>query len=227
MQMNNTISPNSRHDREMIQLYFAEGSCAFASIVALEEAGVHFVARKLDMKANEQRSAEYLAINPGGRVPTLIADGRVITETIALLTYVAYRFPDAGLLPLDHPGRLARAYELMSWFASSLHVTIAQIWRPTRFTQDATVIAALRAEGPAILLEGYREIERLMEGPWLLGETFSVLDPYAVVFWRWGERLGFEMHRFPAWAAHKARVMARPAAERAVAIERGLVSVSA
>ena len=207
-----------------MQLYFAEGSCAFASLVALEEAGVHFVARKIDMKANEQRSAAYLAINPRGRVPTLIADGRAITETIALLTYIANRFPNAGLLPLGDPGRLARAYELMSWFASGLHVTIAQIWRSTRFTQDATAIAALRAEGPVILLEDYREIERLMDGPWLLGESYSVLDPYAVVFWRWGERLGFDMDRFPAWAAHRARVMARPAVERAVAIEQRSVS---
>ena len=95
-------------------------------------------------------------------------------------------------------------------------------------TQDPAAIAALQAEGPGILLEGYREIERLLQdGPWLLGDTYSVLDAYAVVFWRWGERLNFDMQAFSNWAAHKERVLARPAAERALAIERAPAKVAA
>lgn len=107
-----------------LTLFFAPGSCAVAVQIALLETGAPFTARQLNLAAGEQRSPEYLAINPKGRVPALITEQGTLTETPALLLYVAQRFPDAKLAPLDNPFLLARMQEVNSFLASTVHVPI-------------------------------------------------------------------------------------------------------
>ena len=204
-----------------LTLYFAAGSCSLPALVGLEEANADFDAVRLVLPDGDQRRPEYLAINPRGRVPALVADGVTIAENIAVLTAIAQRFPEARLLPLQDLLQLARAYELFAWFASGVHVAFAQVARPERYTSDRSAWPALAAGGRANMLAAYAEIDaRLEDGrPWLLGQDFSLADPYAHVFFRWAGRLGIDTADYPAFAAHAKRLQARPAVKRALAHE--------
>jgi len=203
-----------------LTLYCAPGSCSVAAQIALEETAVDFDLVCLDLAAAEQRKPAFLAVNPRGRVPALVADGTAITENIAILTYVAHRFPEAELLPFADLKLLARAFELMSWFASGVHVSFAQIFRSERFADDEATKRHLKSDGRQRVLLAYTELEALARaGEWMLGRSYSVVDPYALAFWRWGSRLDIDMHDYPAWTAHARRVLERPAAQRALARE--------
>jgi len=204
-----------------LTLYFAAGSCTLPALVGLEETGAAYEAVRLVLADGDQRRPEYLAVNPRGRVPALVVDGVTIVENVAVLTTLANLFPAARLLPLGDPVALGRAYELLAWFASGVHVSFAQIGRPERYTRDTAAWPALKAGGRENMLAAYAEIEaRLADGrPWLLGDGFSVADPYALVFHRWAERLEIDMAAYPAYAALAARLRQRPSVQRAMAQE--------
>lgn len=204
-----------------LTLYFAAGSSSLPALVGLEEAGAQFEAVRLALAEGEQRTPQYLAVYPRGRVPVLMVDGERIAENIAILSVIANLFPRAELLPLSDPLQLGRAYELLAWFASGVHVAFAQVSRPERYTRDETAWPALKAGGRENMLVAYAEIEaRLADGrPWLLGDRFSLVDPYALVFHRWAERLGVDTGDYPAFSAHAERLHARPAVQRALAHE--------
>ena len=112
-----------------LKLFFAPGSCALAALTCLEAAGAEYEAQPVRLASGEQRRPEFLAISPRGQVPVLDVGGQPICENIAVLTYIAHRFPEARLLPIDQPFQLAKAYEVLSWFATNLHVAVAQVWR--------------------------------------------------------------------------------------------------
>lgn len=204
-----------------LTLYFAAGSCTLPALVGLEEAGATYDAVRLVLADGDQRRPEFLAIHARGRVPALVADGVTIGENVAVLTAIAHLFPAARLLPIDEPFQLGRAYELLSWFASGVHVSFSQVSRPERFTRDPAAWPALKAGGRENMLAAYSEIEaRLADGrPWLLGEAFSLADPYALVFHRWAERLEVDTAAYPAFSAHAARLADRPSVRRALAQE--------
>lgn len=204
-----------------ITLYFAAGSSSLPAMVGLEEAGAAYEAVRLGLAEGQQRTPEYLAVYPRGRVPVLIVDGERIGENIAILTVIARRFPTARLLPFQDPVQLGRAYELLAWFASGVHVAFAQVGRPERYTRDEAAWPALKAGGRENMLAAYAEIEaRLADGrTWLLGEEFSLADPYALVFHRWAERLTMDMAAYPAYSAHAERLRQRPSVQRALGHE--------
>ena len=209
-----------------LQLYFAPGSSSLAPLVALEELDIPYVGHRLDLAAGDQRKPDYLKVNPRGRVPTLVVDGQPVTEVLAILTYLAHRYPHSELLPLADPLKLAKAYEVMSWFASTVHVAFAQIARPERYADDEATKAALATPGEARFARTLTDIEHLAQGPgpWLLGETFSVVDAYALVIWRWAERRQIDTARYPAWSAKAARAFARPSVVRALRKEAAPVT---
>ncbi|WP_337188042.1 glutathione S-transferase family protein [Phenylobacterium sp.] len=204
-----------------IVLYYAAGSCSLPALAGLEEAGADYAGVRLVLADGHQRRPEYLAVNPRGRIPTLEVDGVRITENVAVLTTIARLFPAARLLPFDDAVITGRAYELLAWFASGVHVSFAQVGRPERYTRDATAWPALGIGGRENMLAAYAELEaRLGDGrTWLLGEAYSLADPYALVFHRWAERLEVATSDYPAFDAHAARVRARPAVARALALE--------
>jgi glutathione S-transferase len=209
-----------------LKLYFAPGSSSLAPLVALEEIDLPYAAHRLDLVAGDQRKPEYLKVNPRGRVPTLVVDGQPVTEVLAILTYLAHRFPHSEFLPLADPLKLAKAYEVMSWFASTVHVAFAQIARPERYADDEAVKAALATPGEARFARTLTDIERLAQepGPWLLGESFSAVDAYALVIWRWAERRQIDTAKYPAWSAKAARAFARPSVARALRKEAAPVA---
>lgn len=209
-----------------LQLYFAPGSSSLAPLVALEELDIPYVGHRLDLTAGDQRKPDYLKVNPRGRVPTLVVDGQPVTEVLAILTYLAHRYPHSELLPLADPLKLAKAYEVMSWFASTVHVAFAQIARPERYADDEATKAALATPGEARFARTLTDIEHLARGPgpWLLGDAFSVVDAYALVIWRWAERRSIDTALYPAWNAKAGRAFARPSVVRALRKEAAPVT---
>lgn len=202
-----------------LTFYYAPGACSLGVHIALEETGAAYEAVRVLVADGEQRQPAYLAINPAGRIPALVVDGKVLTECTAIHTYLAHRFPESGLLPLDDAFLTARATEVMSWLASTLHISFAQVWRGERFTDDAAARAALQADGPARVRAHFQRLEQRLAdsgGPWILGDRYSAADAYALVFHRWGPRLGIDMADYPAWTAQAARLYQRPAVRRAL-----------
>ena len=183
----------------MLTLYFASGSSSFAVHIALHEIGVPFEAKPMSFKNNDMRSPEYLALNPEGKVPTLAVDGRPLTEVAAILYYLAKRFPDAELLPRDDVEADAQALSWMSFAASTLHPA--------------------RRHGLDHAREVWEIAERRLGHGWALGR-YSIADIHLFrLYWRFANSLKPAPEIFPNLTAHYARMMARPAVQRTIAIE--------
>lgn len=204
-----------------LTLYYAPGACSLAPHVALEAAGAAFDTVRLNLAEGDQRQPGYLALNPKGRVPTLLVDGRPLTEVIAILTYIDRRFPAAGIFPGHDPLLLARAYEAASFIASTVHVAFAQISRPERYADDPVVKEALADPGRQRFIRALDVLEAIARAPdaWLVGDAFTAVDAYALVVRRWAERIGLDLSRYPAWTAKGDRALEHPAVERALARE--------
>ena len=202
-----------------LTLYLAPGTCAMPVRIALVEANAPHRIQRLDLAAGEQRSPAYLAINPKGRVPALVTERGVLTETPALLLYVAQRFPEAQLAPLDDPFLLARMQEVHSFLASTVHVAHAHGRRASRWADDEHAIAAMQAKMPRNMRDGFSEIEHhYLAGPWVLGERFSLADIYLFVVAGWLASDGVDIAEFPKVADHHERILARPTVQEALAV---------
>ncbi|MFC5708441.1 glutathione S-transferase family protein [Aeromonas eucrenophila] len=202
-----------------LTLYLAPGTCAMAVRIALVEADAPHQLKLVDFAAGEQRSPAYLAINPKGRVPALVTERGVLTETPALLLYVAQRFPAAQLAPMDDPFLLARMQEVNSFLASTVHVSHAHGRRASRWADDEQAIAAMQAKMPQNMRDGFAEIEHhYLAGPWVLGEQFSLADIYLFVVASWLASDGVAIDEFPKVAAHSRRMLARPAVQQALSL---------
>ena len=143
----------------MIKLFYAVNTCALASHIALEEARAAYTSARIGFAANEQRSPEYLAINPKGRVPAMVTDRGILTETPAMLAFIAQSFPQAGLAPLDDPFAFAPGSGLQQLSvldgarrACSPHARAAVGRRSGRDRRDAAQGAAIRRR----VLRAYR-----------------------------------------------------------------------
>ncbi|MGE7154808.1 glutathione S-transferase family protein [Methylorubrum rhodesianum] len=205
-------------------LYYAPGACSLASHIVLEEIGAPYETVRLDLAKGDQRAPEYLAVNERGRVPALYEDGWVLTENAAILRHLARSHPEAGLLPADLRGQ-AVADEWMAWLSTGHHVAYAHVRRPERYSADEAAFPEIRAKGADTFGDLCTMTEvRLSNGGWALGECYSVVDAYLMVFWIWarGPVIGFDMPaQFPAWTDHARRMAERPAV-RAVFTREGL-----
>ena len=203
----------------MIRLYYAPGGCSLAVHIALEEAGAVFEPVRVDFAAGEQRGADYLAINPKGRVPALVTERGVLTECVAILAWIAQTWPEADLAPLDDPWGFAQMQAFNAFLASSVHTANAHVSRPGRYADGEAAAAAMAAKAPQALGDFFALIEdQLSDGrPWVLGEAYSVADPYLMVMTGWVLRRELlAPERIPFAAAHLTRVSQRPAAQRAL-----------
>src|SRR5438552_7360704 len=172
----------------MFKLYYAPGTCALATHIALEEAGAPYEAVPVDFSSQKQRSPEYLAVNPKGRVPALVTESGTLTETPGLLLFVAQRFPDADLAPLEDPFALAQLQEFNSYLCSTVHVAHAHGRRGARWADDAAAVDAMTRDAPATKTECRDLIERkLLKGPRVLGEHYTICNPYQLTIATWLE----------------------------------------
>ncbi len=203
----------------MLRLFYSPGACSLVPHVALEEAGAEFDAVRTPIADKAHKRPEYLAINPRGLIPAIEVEGLVVTETIAVLAWIGHGWRESGQLPLDDLPALARTFELLSWFATTVHHGgFGPIYRAR-----AAGIERSEAElaGDRERLRGlFGEIDSLLaRGPWLLGERYSLADPYPLTFRRWARRLELDVSRHRHWTAHARLMVERPAVARALSRE--------
>jgi glutathione S-transferase len=206
----------------MLTLFYTPDTCALATHAALEEAGAAYELKRIDFAKGEQRSADYLKVNPKGRVPALVTPQGVLTETPAMLVYVAQLFPAASLAPIDDPFAFAQVQAFNSFLCSTLHVAHAHRMRGYRWVDaaDTAAIAAMQRKVPQSVGEGWDMVEsHLFKGPWAMGEAYTICDPYLFTLAQWMEADGVDPARFPKVREHRRRMAGRAAMRRALAAE--------
>ena len=204
----------------MIKLYYAPHTCSPASHIALEEAGAEYSTVRIDFAANEQRTSEYLAINPKGRVPALVTDRGILTESPAMLAFIAQSFPQARLAPFDDPFAFAQVQAFNSYLCSTLHVAHAHHMRGHRWADDPSAIREMRRKVPEAVGACYDLIERdMLKGPWVIGDAYTICDPYLFTFAQWIEDDGIDPSRIPRVIDHRNRMSTRKTVRKAIADE--------
>lgn len=209
-----------------ITLWFAPGTCARVTAIALEEAGAAFDTRVIAFMRGEHRSPEFLALNPAGKVPVLVIDGQVLTQNAAILTYVARRFPAAQLLP-EAPDAAAQAAVLsrLAWFSADLHPLVTRIRMPQLVCDQKEAIPRVRELAMEAMRFQLGGVERHLAGqPWVQGAQWTAFDAY--LYWVWFRitGAGFDSSDFPSLRAHAERMEQRPAVQRALAREESAQS---
>ena len=203
-----------------MKFYYAAHTCALATHVALEEAGATYELVRVDFAANEQRGDAYKAINPKARVPSLVTSRGILTETPALLLFVAQSYPQAKLAPLEDAFALAELQAFNAYLCSTVHVAHAHRMRGTRWADDPEAIAAMQRKVPQSVGECFDLIERVMfKGPFVMGDAYTIADPYLFTLAQWWELDGVQPARFPRLAAHRRQMAERPTVRRAIAAE--------
>jgi len=202
----------------MLKFYYAVGSAAYAPHILLEDIGAEYEAVRIDFKSGEQRSADYLAINPKGRLPSLVTDKGVLTETPAILLYLGQMYPEHNLVPQD-PFEFATALAFNLYMASTVHVAHAHKHRGHRWADDVAAHDSMRAK----VLENMTDCAEMIEthylkGPYVLGDAYSVCDPYMALVTRWFRDDGVDLAGFPKILAHDKLMRQRPSMQRVLAL---------
>lgn len=201
----------------MLTLYFAPETCALASLIALEEAGADYRTVRLNFADGEQRKPDYLAVNPKGRVPALVTQRGILTETPAILAFIAQTFPAARLAPLEDAFAFAQVQSFNSYLCSTVHVAHAHRLRGSRWADDPAAIEAMKKKVPQSVGDCFTLIEgEMFAGPWVMGSDYTICDPYLYTVARWLEGDGVDIARFPKVQDHFRRMEQRPAVQRAL-----------
>lgn len=196
----------------MLKLYVAPGSCSLAAHIALEEAGADYVAEKVELAKGAQHQPDFLAINPKARVPALVTDRGIVTENPAILAYIAQTHPGSGLAPLDDAFAFGRIQSFNAYLASTVHVAHAHRPRGSRWADDSAAQEAMKLKVPKNMADCFDLIETTMfAGPWVMGEQYTIADPYLFTIASWLESDGVDPARFPKVLDHRNRMAERPA----------------
>src|SRR5918995_4853229 len=200
----------------MMTLYYAPGACSMAAHIVLEESGEKYQPQKVDLAGGEQRTESYLKINPQGRVRALRLDkGEPLAENTAILPFLGKRF---GMWPNDQMAE-AKALSLIGFFAASVHPAHGHVGRPERYTADTSAFPGIKEMGLKTFHTYLQQIDKMLAGREWLSERYSVLDPYALVFYTWGLRRELPVDELKNYTAFKDRMLKRPAVQRVVADE--------
>jgi len=204
----------------MLTFYYAARTCALASHIALEESGAAYATARIDFATEQQRRPAYLAINPKGRVPALATERGILTETPAILAYIAQSFPAAKLAPIDDPFAFAEAQSFNAYICATVHVAHAHGKRGYRWADDEASFADMKRAVPRSLGACFGLIENgMLKGPWVLGDAYSICDAYLFTVAQWMEADGLDPALYPRVIDHRRRVSERPATMRAIAAE--------
>ncbi|WP_216825448.1 glutathione S-transferase family protein [Kiloniella sp. EL199] len=188
----------------------------------LEEIGAEFEVTNVSFADGEQHKADFLRLNPKGRVPALVVEGKttqsgILTETPAILYYLAKRFPDTKLAPLGNDFALAQMQSFNSFLCSTVHVAHAHKLRGARWANEQSSLDDMRAKVPETMSALFTLIEETYLGqPWVLGEQYGICDAYLYTIARWLEGDGVDITTFPRVNAHFKRMENRPAVQRAL-----------
>jgi glutathione S-transferase len=198
----------------MLKLFYNAGSIALASHIALEETDVNYEGIKLNSSIMEHTLPEYLAINPKGRVPSLMTEHGVLTETPAILLYIAQRFGADVFPPPQDIFELAQLQSFNSYLCSTAHVNHAHRMRGKRWVDESDThsIKAMQAKVTRNMQEVFALIEaEMFKGPWVMGENYSIADIYLFAITQWMESDSVDINDYPLLKAHRAAMLARPA----------------
>jgi glutathione S-transferase len=201
----------------MLTLYYAPGACSMAPHIVLEESGEKYEPRRMDLGKGEQRSEEYLKINPQGRVPALgLGNGEALSENTAILPYLGKRF---GLWPSD-PIAEAKALSRIGFFAATVHVAHAHVGRPERYASDPALFPNIQEMGRKTFHGYLKQIDGMLANRQWFFDKYSVVDPYAFIFYVWGLRRELPVAELKNYTAFKDRMLERPAVRRVLEDEK-------
>ncbi len=204
----------------MLKLFYAPQTCALASHIALEEAGATYETQRVDFATGEQRSPDYLRVNPNGRVPALVTERGVLTETPAILALIAQSFPKARLAPLDDPFAFGEIQAFNSYLCSTVHVAHAHRMRGSRWADDPQALEAMKRKVPESVGQCFELIDRkMLKGPWVMGDSYTVADAYLFTLAQWLEGDGVDLARCPRVLDHRRRMSERATVRKALADE--------
>jgi glutathione S-transferase len=208
-----------------LKLYFAPGACSFVPHALLEASGAAFEPVMVKLHKGEHHNPEYKALNPRSQVPVLVDGEHVITQILAIITYLNDRFPQMGYLPAEPLAR-ARVMETLAWMNNTVHPTFTHIFMPQKFTDNTAVHGDLKAYNTALYRGLLGELQALVQRagaagqPWLGGANFGPLDAYSLTLTRWGSIAGINPLDFPDLWAFVQRVATQPAVARVIERER-------
>jgi glutathione S-transferase len=204
----------------MLSLFYAHNTCSLASHIALEDSGAAYEAKRLNFAEGDQRKPEFLALNPKGRVPALVTDQGILTETPAILVYIGQSFPKANLIPANDPFRLGQIQSFNSYLCSTVHPAHAHRVRGYRWSDDQAAQDSMKKKVPQNVGDCFDLIEReYFKGPWVMGADYTIADPYLFTIARWLEADGVDPKRFPKVLDHRNRMAERPAVKKVLARE--------
>ena len=200
----------------MLTLFYAPGACSMAPHIVMEEGGEQYTPKKMDLSKGEQRAADYMKIHPLGRVPALLLDdGAPLAENTAILPFLGKRF---GLWPTD-PVKEARALSIIGFFAATVHPANGHIGRTERYTDEKAAFPGIQEKAKQSYREYMKQIDAMYAGREWLSDSYSVLDPYAFIFYFWHARRGEPVAELKNYTAMKDRMLKRPAVQRVIADE--------
>ena len=203
----------------MMTLYYSPGASSVIPHITLEEIGTPYERKLIDLTKGEHKRDAYLQINPHGKVPALSVNGNVLTENVAILTYLAKQFPDARLLP-ETLSEEARCVSTMAWFASAVHPTFAHIIRPERFASDTAAQLNMKETARKTFWASCEEINSMLAGSqWMMGAQYTVSDPYAFFFYDLGSRIKLPMRELADYTDFSERMLQRAAVQRVRKLE--------
>lgn len=202
-----------------LQLYLSPGACSLASHIALQESRLPFTTTNLSVKAGFPQS--HLHLNAKGRVPILDLDGELITENVAIINTISTLAPEKQLLGTT-PLEVTRAQEWMAYLSGTLHgIGFGMLFRPKRFVDDEGLYDVIKGKGRETITGCFEYMEKRLEGrKWAVGEQFTVVDGYLLVFYRWGSASGFEVQeKYPNYSRIVGEVAKREGVRRALEAE--------
>jgi glutathione S-transferase len=206
----------------MIQLYYFPGNASMAPHMLLEELGIPFELVRVEREKGALRSPEYLKMNPNGLIPVMVDGDLVLYECAAICLHLADTHPQAGLAPALGTPQRAHFYKWLMWLTNTLQPALISYFYPDRYVRDAEAVPQVKdcAEARVGAAIDILEAELASHGkPWLLGDAYSALDPYALMLCRWTRGFHRPARSLPALGAYVQRVLARPAVQRMVASE--------
>ena len=205
-----------------VTIYPFPASCSRVTMTALEEIGLEYDDRCVNIRKAEQKSPEYLALNPKGKVPSMVVDGTLMTENAAMLAFLDQQFPEAQLLPhTGDPVRDNQGLIDLVWCSGTIHPNVRQVRMPIKLTTGDP--AGVREDGLAKFAIECERIAAQIGSDWWYGEVWSIIDTYLYWAYSTAEKCGFPLADYPRLVTHAQRVRARPSFQRVLVREAAMV----
>jgi glutathione S-transferase len=205
-----------------ILLYYAPIACSLVPYVTLTEANANFEVRTINLRKEQQRSADYLKLNPKHKVPLLVVDGKPLSENVAIQIWIARNFPKAKLLPADSWQEL-QTVSMLSWCSSGIHPYLARINSPSKVCDLPDTGESVRKMAVGPLLENYKIADGMLAGREYFFDHFTAADAHFFWCFRRGLQFKLDLSGFPNCSAHFERMTNRPSVQKLLSYEKAML----